>query len=98
VHEGDGGACPRDGDEVLLHLCLRTADAEERLLTSTRADEGGRGVPLRAVLGAECTLLRGVEIALAAFTAGERAVLRLPLEFAYGAPGRARAAGGAQRR
>jgi hypothetical protein len=85
VRNGDGGASPRDGDEVLLHLSLRSADEEERLISSTRVADGGRNVPLRAVLGEYCSLLRGVELALAVFTRGERAVLRLSPEFAYGA-------------
>jgi hypothetical protein len=84
VRDGDGGASPRDGDEVLLHLSLRSADEEERFISSTRAAEGGRDVPMRAVLGEHCSLLRGVELALAVFTRGERAVLRLSPEFAYG--------------
>ena len=82
---GDGGACPRKGDELLLHVTVRTADEEERLLSSTRASAGGRDVPLRALLGDSCKLLRGVELSVAAFTRGERAVLLIPPEFAYGA-------------
>ena len=84
LREGDGGDSPRDDDEVLLHLTVRSADEEEHLILSTRAAEGGRDLPLRAVLGEQCALLRGVELALAVFTRGERAVLRLPPEFAYG--------------
>ena len=82
---GDGGANPRKGDELLLHVTVRTADEQERLLSSTRAAAGGRDVPLRALLGDNCTLLRGVELSVAAFSRGERAVLQLPPEFAYGA-------------
>jgi len=85
VCAGDGGASPRPGDLLLLHLTLRAGDERERLLSSTRLAEGGRDVPLRCLLGDACTLLRGVELALAAFTRGERAVLRLPPDFAYGA-------------
>jgi len=82
----EGGGSPRaEGDVVMCHLSLRCADEEERLLFSTRVEEGGRGVPLRSPLGEGCTLLRGCELALAAFTRGERAVLRLPPHFAYGA-------------
>lgn len=77
---------PGEGDLVVCHLSLRTCDDEERLLFTTRLDEGGAGVPLREALASDaCTLLRGVELALAAFTRGERAVLRLPPEFAFGA-------------
>ena len=82
---GDGGASPGKGDELLLHVTVRTADEQERLLSSTRAAAGGRDVPLRALLGDNCTLLRGVELSVAAFSRGERAVLQLPPEFAYGA-------------
>ncbi len=85
VRAGDASASPSDSDLVLCHLSLRTTDKEERLFFSTRAEEGGRGVPLRSPLGEGCSLLRGVELALAVFTRGERAVLRLPPEFAYGA-------------
>lgn len=71
---------------MLCHISLRTCDDDERLLFTTRLDDGGEGVPLRAALTSEgCTLLRGVELALSAFTRGERAVLRIPPEFAYGA-------------
>lgn len=88
--EGDGGVAPRDGDLVELHLTLRSADDEERVLSSTRAAEGGRGAPAHALLGAACSLLRGVELALGAFSSGERAVLRVPPELAYGEQARGR--------
>jgi FKBP-type peptidyl-prolyl cis-trans isomerase 2 len=85
MREGDGGKSPRKGDELLMHVIVRTGDEQERLLSSTRASGGGRDVPLRALLGDSCKLLRGVELSVAAFTRGERAVLLLPPEFAYGA-------------
>jgi len=86
LRSGSEGASPAEGDLVLCHISLRTCDDDERLLFTTRLDDGGEGVPLRAALTSEgCALLRGVELALSAFTRGERAVLRIPPEFAYGA-------------
>ena len=83
---GDTPGSPGEGDLVVCHLSLRTCDDEERLVFTTRLDEGGAGVPLREALASDaCALLRGVELALAALTRGERAVLRLPPEFAFGA-------------
>lgn len=71
---------------MVCHISLRTCDDDERLVFTTRVEDGGTGVPLRAALTSDaCSLLRGVELALVAFTRGERAVLRVPPEFAYGA-------------
>lgn len=75
-----------------MHLTLRceaaagAAPDSGRLLSSTRAGLGGRGVPLRSPLGEGCCLLRGVELALGAFRLGERSLLRLPAHFAFAHP------------
>ena len=84
MRPGTGGS-PAEGDLVLCHVSLRMCDEDERVVQSTRREDGGSGVPLRAALASDaCTLLRGMELALTAFTRGERAVLRVPSEFAYG--------------
>lgn len=91
LEHGDGTPAPKDGDLVLLHLTLRGCVASggdedpEAVLSTTRREDGGSGEPLVAVLGPACSLLRGVELALSAFSPGERAVLRIPPEFAFGA-------------
>lgn len=49
IRSGSGDATPADGDQVILHCTTRTMDGI--VVNSTRREHGGKGVPLRFVLG-----------------------------------------------
>ncbi|KAL6878348.1 hypothetical protein ACP4OV_012518 [Aristida adscensionis] len=49
IRSGSGDATPADGDQVILHCTTRTM--EGIVVNSTRREHGGKGIPLRFVLG-----------------------------------------------
>ncbi|KAK1602286.1 hypothetical protein QYE76_008135 [Lolium multiflorum] len=49
IRSGSGDATPADGDQVILHCTTRTMGGI--VVNSTRREHGGKGVPLRFVLG-----------------------------------------------
>jgi FKBP-type peptidyl-prolyl cis-trans isomerase len=49
VRPGGGDSSPVDGDQVIYHCTVRTLDGV--VVESTRSESGGRGVPIRDVLG-----------------------------------------------
>ncbi|KAM0908876.1 hypothetical protein ACQ4PT_015154 [Festuca glaucescens] len=49
IRSGSGDATPTDGDQVILHCTTRTMDGI--VVNSTRREHGGKGIPLRFVLG-----------------------------------------------
>lgn len=49
IRSGSGDATPAEGDQVVLHCTTRTMDGI--VVNSTRREHGGKGIPLRFVLG-----------------------------------------------
>lgn len=49
IRPGGGDATPVDGDQVIYHCTVRTVEGV--IVHSTRADHGGKGYPIRQVLG-----------------------------------------------
>ncbi|XP_065623967.1 peptidyl-prolyl cis-trans isomerase PASTICCINO1 isoform X5 [Quercus suber] len=45
---GGGDSRPSDGDQVIYHCTIQTLDG---VVESTRSENGGRGAPIRHVLG-----------------------------------------------
>ncbi|CAN6930004.1 unnamed protein product [Brassica oleracea var. botrytis] len=49
VRPGGGDSSPKDGDQIIYHCTVRTLDGV--VVESTRSECGGRGLPIRDVLG-----------------------------------------------
>jgi len=49
IRSGSGDATPAEGDQVIIHCTTRTMDGI--VVNSTRREHGGKGIPLRFVLG-----------------------------------------------
>eukprot|EP00899_Mesostigma_viride_P024598 jgi/Mesvir1/5322/Mv15413-RA.1 len=84
LEPGHGSDTPKSGDLVWLHLTIASENGRE--LFSTRPQAEGGGDPLRFVLGKN-TIVRGLEISVPFMKKGERAVLKVPPEYAYAAAG-----------
>jgi len=84
IEPGEGEATPQPGDLIFLHYNL--LDSKEKLVESTRAENGGPGHPRPFILGKEgkgARPLRGLEIAFSDIRLRERCALQLKPEFAY---------------
>ncbi|OMO97343.1 hypothetical protein COLO4_14682 [Corchorus olitorius] len=49
MRPGGGESNPSDGDQVIYHCTVRTLDGV--VVQSTRSEYGGKGIPIRNVLG-----------------------------------------------
>ncbi|RVW58791.1 Peptidyl-prolyl cis-trans isomerase PASTICCINO1 [Vitis vinifera] len=49
IRPGGGDSTPSDGDQVIYHCTVRTLDGV--VVESTRSECGGKGTPIRHVLG-----------------------------------------------
>ncbi len=84
IEPGEGDATPQLGDLVFLHYNL--LDIKEKILESTRAENGGPGHPRPFTLGKAgkgARPLRGLEIALSDIRLRERCGLQIKPDFAY---------------
>ncbi|KAG7675097.1 hypothetical protein Ndes2526A_g07851 [Nannochloris sp. 'desiccata'] len=84
IEPGEGEATPQLGDLVFLHYNL--LDTKEKIVESSRPENGGPGHPRPFVLGEAgngARPLRGLEIALSDIRLRERCALQLKPEFAY---------------
>lgn len=86
VQPGHGEARPKDGDLVLLHYTVRDGSSQ-RIVASTRPEEGGAGQPHPFLVGKGLRMPRGWELALYDMQEGERAALRVRWEYGYGHKG-----------
>ncbi|CAL1356551.1 unnamed protein product [Linum trigynum] len=81
MRPGGGDARPSDGDQVLYHCTVRTLDGV--VVESTRSDNGGKGIPLRHVLG-KSKMLLGVVEGLTTMLKGEVAMFKMKPSMHYG--------------
>ena len=84
IEPGEGEAFPQLDDLVFLHYSI--LDTKEKVLESTRAENGGPGHPRLFILGKAgkgARPLRGVELALSDMRLRERCALQLKPEFAF---------------
>ncbi|KAM0026468.1 putative peptidylprolyl isomerase [Helianthus debilis subsp. tardiflorus] len=81
IRPGGGDAMPSDGDQVIYHCTIRTLDGV--VVQSTRSEFGGKGTPIRQVLG-KSKMILGLLEGIPTMLKGEVAVLKMKPELHYG--------------
>uniref|UniRef100_A0ACD5XG21 Uncharacterized protein n=1 Tax=Avena sativa TaxID=4498 RepID=A0ACD5XG21_AVESA len=80
IRSGSGDANPTDGDQVIIHCTTRTMDGI--VVNSTRREHGGKGIPLRFVLGRSKMIL-GFAEGFPAMLKGEIAMFKMEPKIHY---------------
>ncbi|XP_074310892.1 peptidyl-prolyl cis-trans isomerase PASTICCINO1 [Silene latifolia] len=81
VRPGGGDASPSDGDQVIYHFTVRTL--EGYVVRSTKKEFGGKGSPLRDVLG-KSKLILGLMEGIPTMKKGEIAMFKMKPEMHFG--------------
>ncbi|KAH9605321.1 hypothetical protein KSS87_022449 [Heliosperma pusillum] len=81
VRPGGGEASPSDGDQVIYHFTVRTL--EGYVVRSTKKESGGKGSPLRDVLG-KSKLILGLMEGIPTMKKGEIAMFKMKPEMHFG--------------
>ncbi|XP_061376352.1 peptidyl-prolyl cis-trans isomerase PASTICCINO1 [Gastrolobium bilobum] len=81
MRPGGGDSGPSDGDQVIYHCTIRTLDGV--LVESTRSDYGGKGTPIRHVLG-KSKILLGLLEGIPTMLKGEVAMFKMKPQLHYG--------------
>ncbi|KAL0866477.1 hypothetical protein Bca101_045595 [Brassica carinata] len=77
---GGGDSSPVDGDQIIYHSTVRTVDGV--VVESTRSECGGRGLPVRDVLG-KSKMLLGLLEGIPTMHKGEIAMFKMKPEMHY---------------
>ncbi|KAF0911958.1 hypothetical protein E2562_012770 [Oryza meyeriana var. granulata] len=80
IRSGSGDATPAEGDQVVLHCTTRTMDGI--IVNSTRREHGGKGVPLRFVLG-KSKMILGFAEGFPTMLKGEIAMFKMKPQIHY---------------
>lgn len=83
LRSGEGDARPVEGDLVIVHCGIRTVEGD--LVESTRSEHGGKGVPMKYVLG-KSKMLLGLAEGIPTMQKGELAMFKMKPEVHYGEP------------
>ncbi|XP_024390652.1 peptidyl-prolyl cis-trans isomerase PASTICCINO1 isoform X1 [Physcomitrium patens] len=83
VRSGEGTKRPVEGDQIIFHYVTRTNQGV--VVETSRSDFGGKGVPLRLVLG-KSKMIAGWEEGITTMAKGEIAMLKVQPELHYGDP------------
>ncbi|XP_050234187.1 peptidyl-prolyl cis-trans isomerase PASTICCINO1 [Mercurialis annua] len=81
MRPGGGDAKPSDDDQVIYHCTVRTLDGV--VVESTRLEYGGKGIPIRQVLG-KSKMLLGLLEGLTTMLKGEVSMFKMKPEMHYG--------------
>ncbi|TKY63365.1 Peptidyl-prolyl cis-trans isomerase PASTICCINO1 [Spatholobus suberectus] len=81
MRPGGGDSGPSDGDQIIYHCTIRTLDGV--LVESTRSDYGGKGTPIRHVLG-KSKMLLGLLEGIPTMLKGEVAMFKMKPQLHYG--------------
>lgn len=81
MRPGGGDSRPSNGDQVIFHCTVRTLDGV--IVESTRAEFGGKGIPIRLVLGKSKMILALLE-GLPTMLKGEISMFKVKPELHYG--------------
>ncbi|KAL6337228.1 hypothetical protein AAG906_036542 [Vitis piasezkii] len=81
IRPGGGDSTPSDGDQVIYHCTVRTLDGV--VVESTRSECGGKGTPIRHVLG-KSKMILGLLEGIPTMLKGEVAMLKMKAELHYG--------------
>ncbi|BAF12096.1 peptidyl-prolyl cis-trans isomerase PASTICCINO1 [Oryza sativa Japonica Group] len=80
IRSGGGDATPAEGDQVIVHCTTRTIDGI--IVNSTRREHGGKGVPLRFVLG-KSKMILGFAEGFPTMLMGEIAMFKMKPQIHY---------------
>ncbi|KAK3151705.1 hypothetical protein QOZ80_3AG0249440 [Eleusine coracana subsp. coracana] len=80
IRSGSGDATPGEGDQVILHCTTRTMDGI--VINSTRKEHGGKGIPLRFVLG-KSKMILGFAEGFPTMLKGEIAMFKMKPQIHY---------------
>ncbi|CAN6282877.1 unnamed protein product [Urochloa humidicola] len=80
IRSGSGEATPADGDQVIIHCTTRTMDGI--VINSTRREHGGKGIPLRFVLG-KSKMILGFAEGFPTMLKGEIAMFKMQPKIHY---------------
>ncbi|KAM7263338.1 hypothetical protein ACFE04_001021 [Oxalis oulophora] len=81
IRPGGGQSTPSDGDQVIYHSTVRTLDGV--VVESTRSEYGGKGIPIRHVLG-KSKILLGLLEGIPTMEKGEVAMFKMKPSMHYG--------------
>ncbi|KAM6563401.1 hypothetical protein CsatB_023399 [Cannabis sativa] len=81
MRPGWGDSRPSDGDQVIYHCTIRTLDGV--VVESTNANNGGKGMPIRNVLG-KSKMLLGLLEGIPTMLKGEIAMFKMKPQLHYG--------------
>ncbi|XP_034693659.1 peptidyl-prolyl cis-trans isomerase PASTICCINO1 [Vitis riparia] len=81
IRPGGGDSTPSDGDQVIYHCTVRTLDGV--VVESTRSECGGKGTPIRHVLG-KSKMILGLLEGIPTMLKGEVAMLKMKAALHYG--------------
>ncbi|XP_050268827.1 peptidyl-prolyl cis-trans isomerase PASTICCINO1 [Quercus robur] len=81
LRPGGGDSRPSDGDQVIYHCTIRTLDGV--VVESTRSENGGRGTPIRHVLG-KSKMIVGLLEGIPTMLKGEVAMFKMKPQVHYG--------------
>ncbi|KAI3910440.1 hypothetical protein MKX01_034834 [Papaver californicum] len=81
IRPGDGTATPVDGNQIIYHCTVRTLEGV--VVESTRTECGGKGYPVRQVLG-KSKMILGLLEGISTMLKGEVAMFKMKPEIHYG--------------
>ncbi|KAL6133219.1 hypothetical protein ACLB2K_065456 [Fragaria x ananassa] len=81
IRPGGGDSTPSDGDQVIYHCTVRTLDGV--IVQSSRSEYGGKGIPIRSVLG-KSKMIVGLLEGIPTMQKGEIAMLKMKPQVHYG--------------
>ncbi|KAE8099302.1 hypothetical protein FH972_017293 [Carpinus fangiana] len=80
MRPGGGDSTPSDGDQVIYHCTVRTLDGV--VVESTRSESGGKGIPIRHVLG-KSKMILGLLEGIPTMLKGEVAMFKMKPQLHY---------------
>eukprot|EP00959_Pyramimonas_sp_CCMP1952_P383582 8038494-Pyramimonas_sp.AAC.1 len=94
--EGDGVLFPKDGDEVDVHFSCMLEGSNDTIDSSRgehQCTKGGITVckakrPLHMILGDQCDMIKGFQLAVCSMTLGERSTFKISSALGYGSQGK----------
>lgn len=81
MRPGGGDSTPSDGDQLVYHCTVRTLDGV--IVESTRSEYGGKGIPIRHVLG-KSKILLGLLEGIPTMLKGEVSMFKMKPQMHYG--------------
>ncbi|KAG1337803.1 peptidyl-prolyl cis-trans isomerase PASTICCINO1 [Cocos nucifera] len=80
IRSGEGSEKPADGDRVIYHCTIRTLDGV--IVNSTRSEHGGKGSPIRHILG-KSKMILGLSEGIPTMLKAEVAMFKMKPELHY---------------